>query len=163
MSRSRIVCHASAIAVVAASLVAIVLPSAAGAAAHTQVVPRSPERDGKDKDECERGCTSITYTQEGSPGNTHPRLPDPLPSDWKTRNPSYGPPNISIFNQNPRLCQPGANDTQMFCPAWAYDPITRSNVRVRFKCYRHVPQPPTSPNGQSCKFHCFVDLANPYW
>jgi len=95
------------------------------------------------------GCASITISDARWPPK-HPPMPVPLPSDWDTRNPAYGPPASPTIDPQTN-CRAGKNPTQLRCS------LKIGKETVDFNCMRDTPGGKAPANGGACNFHCYVD------
>jgi hypothetical protein len=93
------------------------------------------------------GCSSITISDPRKPPK-HPPLPVPLPKDWNTRCPAYGPPAAPAID--PAKCTK-TSPTVMTCK------LTVGGKVVPFTCRRDTPGGKGDAKGAKCNFHCYVD------
>ncbi len=92
------------------------------------------------------GCKSITIKDPRSPPK-HPPLKVPLPKDWNTRCPAYGPPRDASFDLS--KCT-ASSATLMECP------LVVDKKNITFECRRDTPGGKGDAGGKDCNFHCYV-------
>lgn len=92
------------------------------------------------------GCTSITISDPRKPPK-HPPLPTPLPKDWNTRCPAYGPP------ANPKI---DVDTCTVKSPTLMECPLTVGSKKITFECRRDTPGGKGKAGGVACNFHCYV-------